>query len=113
MAPIGDRYGDNSRPVYSTDGGRVREEKARPQRSGPPSDGIVRVGRTSAGRKGKTVTLITGLPPEDLEAVTRELKRLCGSGGAAKDGVAEIQGDHREKIADHLGTRYRVKLAGG
>jgi translation initiation factor 1 len=99
--------------VYSTEGGRVREEKVRPQPSGPPNDGIVRVGRTTAGRKGKTVTLITGLPPGDLEAVTRELKRLCGSGGAAKDGVAEIQGDHRQKIADHLGTRYRVKLTGG
>lgn len=113
MTPIGDRYSDNSRPVYSTEGGRVREEKPRPQPSGPPSDGIVRIQRTSAGRKGKTVTLVTGLPAGDLESITRELKKLCGSGGAAKGGVAEIQGDHRQKIADHLGTRYRVKLAGG
>ena len=109
----GDNASGNSRPVYSTEGGRVREERVAAQPSGPPSDGIVRVGRSSAGRRGKTVTLVTGLPPGDLDAVTRELKRLCGSGGAVKEGVAEIQGDHREKIASHLGLRYRVKIAGG
>jgi translation initiation factor 1 len=79
----------------------------------PVGDGVVRVSRTKAGRKGKTVTLVTGLPPADREAVGKELKRLCGSGGAVKDGVVEIQGDHREKVAAHLGGRYRVKLAGG
>ncbi|MEW6582546.1 MAG: stress response translation initiation inhibitor YciH [Actinomycetota bacterium] len=106
-----DRF-DNARRVYSTDTGRVREE--RPAAPEPPrGDGVVRVSRTKAGRKGKTVTLVTGLPPGDLEGVARELKRLCGSGGAVKDGVVEVQGDHRDRVAAHLGGRYRVKLAGG
>jgi translation initiation factor 1 len=105
---------DNARRVYSTDAGRVRDEAPAPARAAaPPGDGIVRVSRTKAGRKGKTVTLVTGVPPGDVEAVGKELRKLCGSGGSVKDGVVEIQGDHRERVADHLGGRYRVKLAGG
>lgn len=80
---------------------------------GPPRDGIVRVSRTSSGRRGKTVTLVTGLPPGDLRAVAGELKRLCGSGGAVKEATVEIQGDHRARIIEHLAGRYRVKAAGG
>jgi translation initiation factor 1 len=102
----------NSRLAYSTDGGRVRPERV-PAPAPAPGDGIVRVSRTRAGRKGKTVTLVTGLPGADVGGVARELKRLCGSGGAAKDGVVEIQGDHRERIAAHLRARYTVKIAGG
>lgn len=107
---------DNARRVYSTESGRVREAsrgEQRPAAPAPPGDGVVRIGRTKSGRKGKTVTLVTGLPPADLEPVGKELRRLCGSGGAVKDGVVEVQGDHRERIAGHLGGRYRVKLAGG
>jgi translation initiation factor 1 len=106
------RPSDNTRLVYSSAAGRVTEPpEARP--TGPPSDGIVRVSRTSAGRKGKTVTLVTGVPAAEAAELARELKRLCGSGGGLKDGVIEIQGDHRTKIVTHLGTRYRIKLAGG
>ncbi len=80
----------------------------------PPGDGIVRVQRTKAGRGGKTVTLITGLPPADLAAVARDLKRLCGTGGTVADGAVEIQGDHRQRIAERLTAQgHRVKLAGG
>jgi translation initiation factor 1 len=105
---------DNSRRVYSTDGGRIDEPRARPgAASGPPRDGIVRVSRTSSGRRGKTVTLVTGLPPADLGAVAKELKRVCGAGGAVKEGTVEIQGDHRARIVEHLAGRYRVKAAGG
>ena len=105
---------DNSRRVYSTDGGRVPEPRRRESpAAGPPRDGIVRVSRTSSGRRGKTVTLVTGLPPGDLRAVAGELKRLCGSGGAVKEGTVEIQGDHRARIVEHLTGRYRVKAAGG
>ncbi|HSI30584.1 MAG TPA: hypothetical protein VK951_04570 [Miltoncostaeaceae bacterium] len=105
---------DNSRRVYSTDGGRVPEPRRREApAAGPPRDGIVRVSRTSSGRRGKTVTLVTGLPPGDLRAVAGELKRLCGSGGAVKEGTVEIQGDHRARIIEHLAGRYRVKAAGG
>jgi len=105
---------DNSRRVYSTEGGRVREPRAEAAPAGgPPPDGIVRVSRTSSGRRGKTVTLVTGLPAADLAGVAKELKRLCGSGGAVKAGTVEIQGDHRARIVEHLGGRYRVKAAGG
>lgn len=109
MAPISD---DNSRPVYSTDGGRIREEP-RPSRTEPAGDGIVRVSRTKAGRKGKTVTLVTGLPPADRAPVAKELKRLCGAGGAVRDDAVEIQGDHRDTVVAALEGRYRVKRAGG
>jgi translation initiation factor 1 len=106
----------NARRVYSTEGGRVPAERrapARAERPGAPADGVVRVSRTKAGRKGKTVTLVTGLPPGDVEAVAKELRRTCGAGGAVKDGVVELQGDHRERAARQLEGRYRVKLAGG
>jgi translation initiation factor 1 len=103
---------DNARRVYSTETGRVPDEPARAP-AASPSDGTVRVGRSRSGRRGKTVTLVTGLPPADLQVVARELKRLCGSGGAVKEGVVEIQGDHRRRVVEHLAERYRVKLAGG
>jgi translation initiation factor 1 len=101
---------DNSRRVYSTEGGRVQEPRPREGPApGPPRDGIVRVSRTSSGRRGKTVTVVTGLPPADLRPVARELKRLCGSGGTVKEGTVEIQGDHRARILEHLAGRYRLK----
>ena len=59
------------------------------------------------------MTLVTGLPSGAVEATAKELKRLCGTGGTSKDGVVEIQGDHRERIVAHLSERYRTKLAGG
>lgn len=102
----------DSRLVYSSDGGRVPERRAASPGSSK-GDGIVRVGRTSSGRRGKTVTLVTGLPAGDVAGVAKELKRLCGSGGAVKDGVVEIQGDQRARIIAHLEGRYRVKATGG
>ena len=79
-------------------------------------DGIVRIRREVKGRRGKTVTAISGIPlPEDeLRALAGDLKRHCGTGGSTKDGVVEIQGDHRDKLAELLRERgYTVKLAGG
>lgn len=106
---------DNTRLVYSSGSGRVPQGRRLPDRpvASGPGDGVVRVSRTKAGRKGRTVTLVTGLPPADVAGVAKELKRLLGTGGAAKDGEVEIQGDHRDRIAAHLGDRYRLKLAGG
>lgn len=115
----------NSRLVYSTDGGRVRqpsERKATPKRpagkAGPlaPDDGVVRLFRERGGRGGKVVTVIRGLPERGpaLEALAGELKRLCGAGGAVNDTAIEIQGDHRERLAHRLHARgYTVKIAGG
>ena len=81
-----------------------------------PRDGIVRIFRERGGRHGKTVTVIHGLPERGpaLETRLTELKRLCGAGGTLKDGVVEIQGDHRERLAGRLrALGYAVKLAGG
>jgi translation initiation factor 1 len=101
--------------VYSTDGGdRRRGRDRQPTAPQLPTDGVVRVFREKGGRRGKTVTVVRGLPPGELGAVASELKRLCGSGGAVKEGAVELQGDHREKVAARLEAKgYRVKLAGG
>ena len=84
--------------------------------SSPPRDGVVRLFRDRGGRNGKTVTVIRGLPERGpaLEARVALMKRLCGAGGTLKDGAVEIQGDHRERLAEHLrAAGYTVKLAGG
>ena len=75
---------------------------------------MVRIFRERSGRQGKVVTVIRGLPARELQARATELRRLCGAGGAVKSGAVEIQGDHRERIADRLKQLgHRVKLAGG
>ena len=103
--------------VYSTDGGRIRPPDDRQASSTTKkSDGIVRIMRDRKQRGGKTVTVITGVPVSDdaLTALAQQLKKLCGSGGTLKDGVIEIQGDHREKVQAKLTELgYKVKLAGG
>ena len=109
---------NNARRVYSTEGGRIRQPASPrpPSPSSPPvpNDGVVRIFRDRSGRNGKAVTVIRGLPARDVEERAAELKRLCGAGGAVKDGAVEIQGDHRERIAARLrGLGYTAKLAGG
>lgn len=104
----------NSRLVYSTDVGRVKEEKQ--NASIPKGDGIVRIRRETAGRNGKGVTTISGIPADETELknIAKALKQTCGVGGSVKDGVIEIQGDQREKIKADLEKRgFTVKLAGG
>jgi len=109
----------NSRLVYSTDGGDHRRDEPKPRkaergRPGLPADGVVRIFREKGGRGGKIVTVVRGLPAGETASVATDLKRLCGAGGAVKDGAVELQGDHREKVAARLESRgYRVKLAGG
>lgn len=118
-----------SRLVYSTEFGTMcpecnhpkndcvcrKKKKPVPGRV-PPRDGIVRLMRETKGRKGKGVTLITGLPLDDtpLKQLAKSLKQKCGSGGSIKNGVIEIQGDHRTELEKEL-TRlgYKVKRAGG
>ena len=80
------------------------------------ADGIVRVSRETAGRKGKGVSVITGigLPADALAALATELKKRCGSGGAVVEGKIEIQGDHRDRLVEELTKRgWTVKRAGG
>lgn len=79
-------------------------------------DGIARVGRTSKGRGGKTVTMITGLQMrrDELTELAKDLKRRCGTGGALKDDVIEIQGDRRDDVMAELERRgIRAKRTGG
>ena len=110
--------------VYSTQFGELCGSCERPlascvcaRSSGPgATDGIVRVGRESKGRKGAGVTLITGVPltGADLARLAKELKRACGSGGTVRDGVIEIQGDQRDKVVPLLDARgWQVKRVGG
>jgi len=115
---------ERDRTVYSSAQGRhcalcglpAAKCACRASPRAPRGDGIVRVRREKQGRHGKTVTTIAGVPLPDsaLRELASELKRRCGSGGSAKDGVIEIQGDHRDALVGELEARgYTVKLAGG
>ena len=79
--------------------------RARPAGHKSPGAARVRVGREVAGRGGKGVTVITGLPFDagQLEELATKLKKLCGAGGAVRDGVIEIQGEHRDRLVAELG----------
>ncbi len=114
----------NSRLVYSTEGGGFKEADSRrpPAKAAVarsirlPNDGVIRIVRDRGGRGGKVVTAIHGLPQRGaaLEAQASDLRRLCAAGGTVKDGVVEIQGDHRERAAERLrALGYTVRLAGG
>ena len=99
-----------TRLAYSTGG----EKDALPTPSSPPAKppGIrLRLDRRASSR---LVTVVTGLPAGQAEALTRELKAACGAGGTLKDGVLELQGDHRDRVEEALGRHgLRSKRAGG
>ena len=101
--------------VWSSDDGdlrRAREPQAAPRAAG----GRVKVRREVAGRRGKAVTTISGVPLDDagLRELAGRLKKRCGVGGSAKNGVIELQGDHRDVVVEVLrGAGYDVVLAGG
>ena len=108
--------------VYSSEAGMVRQPKparqttAKPQAPSPPADGVVRLQRQTKGRGGGTVIVISGVPlqGEPLKELAGALKKRCGCGGTVKDGLIEIQGDHRELLQQELQKRgFTVKLAGG
>jgi translation initiation factor 1 len=100
--------------VMKTDPARSRAlAKPSVKQSGPA---VVRVGREVAGRAGKGVSVIHGLPlgATEIEALATALKRLCGAGGAVKEGVIEIQGDHRDRLVVELRKLgYDAKRSGG
>ena len=106
----------NSKLVYSTEGGKVTPKKAAKEKTNLPADGIIRLMRQTKGRKGKGVTIITGLPlpPAELKKMARSLKQKCGCGGAVKNETIEIQGDQRDILEQELTRQgYTVKRAGG
>ncbi len=112
--------------VYRSDAGRIcpgcrrplaqcacKDARGKPARAGT---GAVRVARATQGRGGKVVSVITGVPLGEAELATlaAELKRRCGSGGTVRDGVIEIQGEHRDTLVAELMKRgYEARRAGG
>ncbi|MGC8120283.1 translation initiation factor Sui1 [Marinobacter sp. VGCF2001] len=109
--------------VFSTDQGRMCPGCRNPSdqctckaEQLPAGDGIVRVSRETKGRKGKGVTLVTGIPlgASELKAYAKQLKAKCGTGGTVKDGVVEIQGDQRDLLVPLLEQKgWTVKRSGG
>jgi translation initiation factor 1 len=82
----------------------------------PPQQQNIRIQATRSGRKGKTVTIITGLQhnPETLTKLLKQLKNQCGSGGTIKDNNLEIQGDHKQKLLEiMIKLGYKAKISGG
>lgn len=122
-----------SKLVYTSESGRICPECERPvasctcrpgKRCRPgaeevrpgPADGIARVQRETKGRGGKTVTVVTGLPIDETKQaeIAGILKKRCGCGGTAKDGVIVIQGDHADVIVEALQKQgFKAKRAGG
>lgn len=111
--------------VYSTETGRMCPDCRQAlaacackagARAAPLGDGKVRVSRNSAGRGGKTVTLVKGLALDGtaLALLGKQLRTACGCGGTVKDGVIEVQGDHCELVMALLVKQgYQPKRAGG
>jgi translation initiation factor 1 len=109
------------KPKYTYRGVVMKTDHARSRGVSNPSatqrqPASVRVGREVAGRAGKGVSVIHGLPlgAAELEELSARLKKLCGAGGAVKQGVIEIQGDHRDRLVAELQKLgYDAKRSGG
>jgi translation initiation factor 1 len=113
-----------ARIVYSTGVGSLCPNCRRAVREcvcpkgvpGAPPSVAVRVGREVKGRAGKGVTTVRGLPMSaaDIDSLATHLKKRCGSGGTVRDGVIEIQGDHRDAVVAELIKRgWPAKKSGG
>ena len=113
----------NNGRIYSTESGRICPKCDRPvnqcrcgKPSNVPADGVIRIRREVKGRKGKTVTTVSGVTASEtvILSLASELKRYLGTGGSVKDGIIVMQGDHRKKLVLLLEEKgYKVKLAGG
>ena len=109
---------NESRTVWSSEQGDLRKhEETQPRLASlPPKEQTVYLHRDSKSRGGSPVTLVKNLvlSDEDLKQLAKQLKQICGSGGTVKDGVIEIQGEQRQRIAEALQKMgYKVKIAGG
>jgi translation initiation factor 1 len=116
--------GMTARIIYSTGIGNLCPNCRRPVRDcvcpkgapGAAKPAMLRVGREIKGRAGKGVTTVTGLPLSlsDIDSLAAKLKKRCGSGGTVRDGVIEIQGDHRDAIVAELTKLgWAAKKSGG
>ena len=109
---------NKNRTVWSSEQGDLRKQKENTvsTKSLPPQQQTAYLHRESSGRGGKAVTLVKNLvlSADDMKALAKKLKEACGTGGTIKDGVIEMQGEQRERIAEVLRTLgYKVKIAGG
>jgi translation initiation factor 1 len=109
---------DKNRTVWSSDQGDLRKQDSGTQKvkSLSPHEQTVYLHRDSKGRGGKAVTLVKKLilSEDAMKELAKKLKQVCGSGGTVKDGMIEVQGEHRQKIAEALKKMgYKVKIAGG
>ena len=112
------RRGETKVVWSSTDGDlrKVRDPDVQRARELERAGGRVKVRRETSGRRGKAVTTVAGVPLDDagLKELAGRLKKRCGVGGSAKDGVIELQGDHRDVVVEVLrGEGYDAVLAGG
>ena len=104
------------RVVYSSSDGDLRKARPADVVRARNTTGRVKVRREIGGRKGKTVTTVANVPLADagLKELAGKLKKRCGVGGSVKDGVIELQGDHRDVVMDVLRAEgYDAVLAGG
>lgn len=109
---------NNNRTVWSSSDGdqRKKEQTTIHARSLPPQQQMAYLHRESGGRGGKVVSVVKNLilTEEDLKTLAKKLKQECGTGGTVKDGLIEIQGEHRQRMAEVLTKLgYKVKIAGG
>jgi translation initiation factor 1 len=119
---------DNSQLVYSTETGKICPSCQKPvsectckkkksgSRTNTKIDGIIRIQREVKGRKGKTVTIVSGFQTnaDELKNLATQLKRCCGTGGSVKSGIIIIQGDHRDTLLTELKKRgFKAKTTGG
>ncbi|MEL6606100.1 MAG: translation initiation factor [Cyanobacteria bacterium J06614_10] len=102
------------RVVYSEFG--TPDATARPVPDLPPAQQDLRVQVSRKGRKGKSVTIISGFThnPQTLAALAKTLKASCGSGGTVSGSTIEIQGEHAPKLVTLLTQKgYKAKISGG
>src|SRR3954454_19123196 len=94
----------NAKVVWSTTDGDLRKARDPGLKQRRAAGGRVKVRRETAGRRGKGVTTVSDVPLDDagLRELAGRLKKRCGVGGAVKDGVIELQGDHRDVVAELL-----------
>ena len=107
---------DNAKVVWSTADGDLRKARDPLLKQRLADGGRVEVRRETTGRRGKGVTTVGGVPlPDDgLRELAGRLKKRCGVGGSVKNGVIELQGDHRDVVTAVLrADGYEVVLAGG